>query len=269
MLKFCTDVFSWIPQPEVSNPLYDLPGGVARWGPGISGPFFGGDNFFVPPAKPTDWPPRTYRAMQSFEFQVRSFGDAADITSNLGVRPGTTTVLTAKRSAGGRVCYSMTATVKASRGGVEWSKADGWYEIRLKGAAQDPVPTAVAGKVLGHYGRATVSALTPDLEWDLKIRFQEGRSIAAATRLRYEMSSAFNLDSSGRIFPTLTNLGGSSNLVHGMIMVRRFPSYVVYVSIDRGSGSPATAPIYFADAHDRALGRIVYGGTDVLRQLTW
>jgi hypothetical protein len=53
---------------------------------------------------------------------------------------------------------------------------DDWYEVKMHGAAQDPVPAAVGGLVGGSPGAAAASALTPNLEWDLKIRFQRVRA---------------------------------------------------------------------------------------------
>ena len=58
-------------------------------------------------------------------------------------------------------------------------------------------------------------------------------------------------------------------LVHGVIMVRRFPSYVVYATLDSGKGVPITIPIYFADVSQRTLAEIVVGQHDPVRQLTW
>ena len=52
-------------------------------------------------------------------------------------------------------------------------------------------------------------------------------------------------------------------------MVRRFPSYIVYVSVDAGSGRTVTILHYFAEASGRNLGEIVIGQTDTLRQLTF
>jgi hypothetical protein len=70
-------------------------------------------------------------------------------------------------------------------------------------------------------------------------------------------------------FPCRPLLAGAANLVHGLITVRRFPSYVVYVTIDRGTGAAVTIPIYFADASGRSLLEIAVGQTDTLRQLVW
>lgn len=262
-MDFRIDVYAWIPQPDVPNPLYSLPGGAGTWGPGASGPRFGGDNFTVPPAKPSAWA-HTYRARQSFAFSAASFGDAPKITTNTGVMPGTTTVLTAPRSSGGTVCYSITATVKASSASVTWSAGDDWYEAKLKGKAQDPVPAAVAGAVVGPTAAAAASAATPVLAWDLVLRFQRGTSLGFTTKARYTAHSAKPIDVSASIFPKPANFGGTGNLFHGLCTVRRFPSYVVYVTT-----GGVTIPVYFADASGRNLGEIVLDWTDPFRQLTF
>ena len=269
MLKFRVDVFAWIPQPEVPNPINALPGGVARWGPGACGPYFGGDNFILPPKLPSAWGGRTFRARQTFEFQDLSFGYAPATTIDPGVLPGTTTVLTATRAAGGAVCYKLTATVKASSASVKWVASDGWYEVKMHGAAQDPVPAAVGGKTLGSVGSVAASAATPNLEWDLVLRIQRGTTLPLTTRGRYAFSSALCLDAAARSFPGTVACGGTANLMHGLIMVRRFPSYVVYVTVDPGTGLSTSVPLYFAEASGRNLLEIAVGQTDPLRQLTW
>lgn len=269
MLKFRVDVFAWIPQPEVPNPINSLPGGTAAWGPGACGPFFGGDNFVTPPGTPAMWAPRTFRAMQNFEFQDLSFGYGPVVTVNSGVKPGTTTVLTATRAAGGTICHSLTASVMTSTASLKWVAADNWYEVNLHGAAQDPVPAAVGGRALGSAGAALASMATPNLEWGLTIRFQSGTTIPLLMRSRYAISSGLSMDVAARSFLMPTSFGGTANLVHGTITVRRYPSYVVYVAIDRGTGVATTVPLYFADASSRGLLEIAVGQTDVLRQLNW
>jgi hypothetical protein len=132
-----------------------------RWGPGASGPYFGGDNFVVPPANSSAWGARTFRAMQSFAFQDLRFGYGPVVTINTGVRPGTTTVLTATRAAGGTVCYLLTASVMKSGASLKWSASDNWYEVKMNGAAQDPVPAAVGGRTLGGVSRRVWSGDLP------------------------------------------------------------------------------------------------------------
>ena len=269
MLKFGVDVYAWIPQSEVPNPINSLPGGVARWGPGACGPYFGGDNFVVPPANPSAWASRTFRAMQSFAFQDVRFGHSPAITTNTGVIPGATTVLTATRATGGTICYSLTAKVMTSTASLKWSASDNWYEVNMHGAAQDPVPAAVGGRTLGGAGAALASATTPNLEWNLTIRFQSGATLGLVARGRYGLSRGLSMDVAAGHFPLPTSFGGAANLVHGLITVRRFPSYVVYVTVDRGTGAAITIPLYFADASGRSLLEIAVGQTDTLRQLTW
>lgn len=275
MLNFRLDIFSWIPQPDVPNPIFDLPGGVPRWGNGACGPRFGGDNFVIPPVD-SKWKGKTYRAMQTFAFKAESIGATPYPTINSGTTPGVTTVLTATRAANGRVCFSQTPTVTASAASVTWEEDDKWYEVKMHGAAHDPVPaTAVShalrpgGDKAQKYGTAASNALTPDLEWKLTFRFQSGTTIPFVSRLRYAFSSGLNLDKSAATFPKPVDFGASDNLVHGIIMVRRFPSYIVYATIDTGQRQPVTIPVYFANANSRALTEIVIGQHDPVRQLTW
>jgi hypothetical protein len=263
VLNFEVHVFAWIPQPDVPNPLYGLPGGTARWGLGASGPRFGGDDFTIPAAKPAGWGSSSYRAKQSLAFTVPSFGMPPLIRANAGVVPGLTTVLTAPRRNGGRVCYSLTPTVTKSSGKVTYDASSNWYEATLHGAAHDPVPAAAAGHAFGGVAARAGHALTPDLEWNACIRFQLGTSIPFMTRSRYAVSSALNLDVSASKCPG-TPIPSSGNLIHGLCTVRRFPSYVVYATVNGFS-----QPIYFADASGRSLGEIVIGQTDPMRQVGW
>src|SRR6185369_1856627 len=65
--KFEIQLFGWIPQPEVDNPLSLLPGIVKGMLPsGMCDPFFGGDNFTLPFSTPLGMAPpvRTFRASQ-------------------------------------------------------------------------------------------------------------------------------------------------------------------------------------------------------------
>lgn len=266
-MEFRIDVFAWIPQPDVPNPLFGLPGGSGSWGPGACGPRFGGDDFIKPPASHGAWS-RTFRAKQAFAFRAASFGAAPSVTLNPGVTPGLTTVLTSTRAAGGTMCHSLAATVKTSSASVSWVASDKWYEARLKGAVQDPVPAAVATGVAGGTAGAVASGLTPNLEWDLTLRFQFGGTVGLATRARYQISSGLNMDVSATSFPTPTSFGAGGNLFHGLATVRRFPSYVVYVTIG-GIAASTTIPVYFANAISRSLGEIVISQTDPVRQLAF
>lgn len=263
MLKFRLDIYAWIPQPDLPNPVFALPG---KWGPGACGPRFGGD-FLVTPPRQYSWS-KTYRAMQTFAFQANDLGAPPVVTLNAGVKPGLTTVLTAPRAAGGRVCYSQVPTITASQAAASWNATDGYYEVQMHGAAHDPVPATAASQVLGRFGGTAGSALTPDLEWNLTIRFQRGLTIPLLLRARYAFSGAMSLDVSANTFPG-GRFNGSENSIHGIIMVRRFPSYVVYATVDSGRSVPITIPIYFADANKRSLAEIVVGQHDPIRQLTW
>lgn len=276
MLSARCDVYTWIPLPEVVNPIHALPGGPSAWGPGACGPFFGGDNFKIPPTGPAF--PGTFRAMQTYSFQVAKFGDAPIVGLNTGCVPGITTVLTAKRSAGGVTCHSVKATVKASSASVKYDKSDGWYRVQMHGSAQDPVPAGVGGKVLGGVaiggvglggvGKALGSAGTPVLEWELDLRIQDKPGLPRLTTLRYATSSKLNMDVAATTFSGSLFGTGVGGLIHGLITLRRFPSLVVYVTLDVGSG-PKTVPLYFADASGRSLAAIAVGQTDVLRQMAW
>ncbi len=162
----------------------------------------------------------------------------------------------------------MTATVKKSTASVAFSASDDWYEAQLQGAAQDPVPAAAAGVIGGSAAGTVGSALTPNLEWDAIVRFQRGAAIPAMTRARYAIHSILSLDEAAKRYPAPASFGAGGNIVHGLVTVRRFPSYVLYGTVDSGTG-PKTIPIYFAEASGRALGAIAIGQTDVLRALPW
>jgi hypothetical protein len=278
MDRFRLDVFSWIPQPEVENPIATVakysPRALGSWGPGACGPYFGGDNFTTPPLTPDGWQQLTFRARQGFGFQIRTFGDVPVATVNTGVIPGTTTVLTEKRSKGGRICHKMTASVNASSANVRWLGSERLYQVELHGAAQDPVPAEVGAQKIGAVGGKVAAAMTPNLSWDLRLFVQTGTTIPALTRARYfAMSDLASLDLSKSLASSST-FGGTTGLVHGTITVRRFPSYVVYLTIQRDALS-RTLPIYFADATDRnpakygAFVEITVGHTDSLRRMTW
>jgi hypothetical protein len=267
MAAFAIDVFAWIPQPDVPNPIHSLPGGTARWGPGACGPRFGGDNLARPPWTPLAWTALTYRAKQTLGFQVPSFGSAPAVTINTGVIPGTTTVLTAPRSAGGTVCHSLRALVRHSSASVTWVASDHWYRVRMHGEAEDPVPSAVGSRVAGGLGAGAAIAVTPNLGWDLDLRLQTGSTLPLATRARYAASSGLSMDEAAVSFPGV-GFPGASNLAHGLITLRRFPSYIMYLTVS-DSGRLTTVPHYFANANARSLAEIVVGQADVLRPLPW
>lgn len=267
-MLFRADVFTWIPLPDVPNPLHSLPGGTGRWGPGACGPHFGGDDFVAPPVSHALWTTRTFRARQTLAFEVARFGDPPLITVNSGCVPGITTVLTGPRRSGGRLCHSLTATVKTSTSSVTFDASANWYSLKMHGEAQDPVPAAVAAHGVSAGAGSAASALTPNLEWELDLRFQDGSGLPFATRARYAVSAAASLDVAATTFPHLGSLGGGGRTIHGLLTLRRFPSLVLYTTVDTGGGA-STVPHYFADASARSLGAIVIGQTDVLRTIPW
>src|SRR5262249_31379515 len=111
-LKFSVDLVGWIPQPEVDNPLQFLPSIVQSMLPAnMCDPFFGGDNFATPSLAPSGMAAHTFRAKQSLSFEVPKWGDApASIAKS--AKPGLTVCLDKRRAAGGKVTFSLTATVK-------------------------------------------------------------------------------------------------------------------------------------------------------------
>lgn len=268
MPTFRADVYSWISQQDVPNPIAALPGGVARWGSGACGPRFGGDGFIQPPISHEGWKAKTFRAMQTLAFSVSSFGERPSTLIDTGVIPGLTTVLTKPRSEGGRLCTSLTLVVTTSESDVSWDSSEQWYEMRLHGSAHDPIPEAALKYFAGKGGEKLGRLFTPDLEWRLAIRIQKGTVQSRLTRLRYGIADLINLDTSDRIAAP-QNLGGTENLVHGLAYVRRFPSYVVYLSASGDDKAPRSLPIYFSDASERSLAEIVVGQQDAIRQITW
>jgi hypothetical protein len=141
--------------------------------------------------------------------------------------------------------------------------------MRLHGAAHDPIPEAALQNFAGAVGSNIGSGFTPDLEWDLTIRVQQEHEIKSSlAKLRYSVADLMNLDSSEKL-PARQNFGGTSNLIHGVAYVRRFPSYAVYVTVSGEERMLVSIPVYFADASKRNLGQIVIGQSDLIRQLTW
>ena len=297
------DVFAWIPDRDVLNPLSLLPGGVSTWGLGACGPRFGGDDFVTPPASLTGWATKTFRAKQQVSFTADPWGVVTSPT--LGrVTPGLTTVLTAPRSAGGTVCHSLTPIVLKSSADITFDSGEDWYEVRMNGRVMDPVPVAtgsstgtrggaavggiidgalgrvgikmptiapVAGRTGGAVGSATAGASTPALEWDLTLRIQRGGSLGTLTRARYAADAPMSLDNSARL-GTGSGLGvGKENLVHGLVTTRRYPSYIAYLSITPRGGMLVSQPVFFADASSRTLGlgEILVPWDSKIRQVTW
>lgn len=272
MPKLKADIYAWIPQADVPNPLA-VPNEAIRKaiGPGASGARFGGDNFQYPPKLPTGWSGLTYRAMQSVEIAFDKFGDQPVVMSDSGVQTGLTTVLDKPRSQGGVVVHSMRASVmKSPKATAVWSDTDKWYQLSFEGAAQDPVPAAAAQQLVGDLSGKLAAMVVPNLSWDVSLRVQQGEELPTSTKLRYAFSSAISLDSASQISDSAT-APKTGNLLHGTIEVTQFPSYVLYLTVQDGSSNPTTQIAYFSDASARwaPLVRIVLAQTDVLRPLYW
>lgn len=267
------DVFAWIPHPEVFNPIASFPGGVSRWGPGACGPYFGGDDFVLPapvPLGPSGMITKTFRARQHSRFYIKSWGTLGEFRTT-GVIPGTTTVLTNTRASGGVICYSIRAAVLHSAASVVFIPSDSWYEVVMQGKAQDPVPAAAGGQVAGTVGSRTASALTPALAWDLKLRLSPTSTLDFWTRASYTAEAPLSMDTSKTLPGSVNSLGGGTeHLIHGLVTVRRYPSYVVYVSMTTPGGSKFTQVVFFANAIDRnPIAEIGIPQDSTLRQVTF
>ncbi len=271
-MKFEIDVFAWIPMAEVPNPIYALPGGTGRWGPGACGPKFGGDNFVLPPATVAAFlgsGAYTFRARQNLTFDAKPWGKVSGMRTG-GVVPGTTTVLTATRAAGGRVCHSMTAAVLHAAASVSFDASSDWYQVEMQGKAQDPIPAAVGKHVAGSLGQAGGTALTPALAWDLQLRLSSTAVLGFWTKQRYFADAPLGFDDSGSLSGTASTLGGgTAHLLHGIITVRRFPSYAVYVTLTSDAGTRSTEIVFFANSASRGLAEIAVPWDSQIRQLTF
>jgi hypothetical protein len=272
IMQFEIDVFAWIPQPEVPNPIASLPGGTGRWGPGACGPHFGGDNFVVPAATAAGWTgsaASTFRARQNVTFRAEPWGTLAGFRTS-GVIPGTTTVLTATRAAGGRVCHSLTAKVLHSSATATFVAGSAWYEVKMRGKAQDPVPAAVGGHFAAGVGESAGSTLTPALAWDLTLRLSSGSTVGFWTEQLYKADAPISIDESAScpgVSPTLG--GGTASLLHGVITVRRYPSYVVFVSLTTPAGAKSSQIVFFSNAVNRSLLEIIVPWDSQLRRVTF
>lgn len=271
-MRFEIDVISWIPMPEVPNPIFLLPGGTTRWGSGACGSHFGGDNFAMPPSTAValiGTAAYTFRARQNVTFDAKPWGTVSGLRTS-GVIPGITTVLTGARVDGGRVCHNMTATVLRSAATVSFDASSEWYEIVMQGKAQDPIPTAVGRHVAGPTGATGGTILTPALEWDLTMRLSTGSMLGFWTTQRYRADAPLGFDDSASLPGVSATLGGgTTHLLHGIISVRRFPSYVVYVTLTSATGTRSTEIVFFADASHRGLVEIVLPWDSQLRRITF
>lgn len=266
------DIFAWIPHPDVPNPIAALPGGIGRWGPGACGPRFGGDDFIIPaitPVGPSGMITRSFRARQNVTFLAAPWGSVAGFRTS-GVIPGITTVLTATRAAGGKICHRLTATVVHSAASARFDAGSAWYEVVMEGKAQDPIPGAVGAYAIGTRTGAAAAAVTPALAWDLRLRLSSGSTLGFWTAASYRADAPFSLDQSGSCPGTSPSFGGGTgSLLHGLVTVRRYPSYAVYVTMTSSAGVRRSEIVFFADASSRNLLEIAVAQDSELRRVTF
>lgn len=151
----------------------------------------------------------------------------------------------------------MSATVKNSFAAVTWSNFFDEYSVTLKGEAQDPVPSGAASDLLGGVLGGIASALTPNLEWNVSLKICESGS---ATDPWFP-----GLDVSAATFGAIKSFG-SGRLIKGSAQTRRYPSYIVYLTMSEGTRI-VTNPIFFADANDRSLAGIVLSSAGATREV--
>jgi hypothetical protein len=164
----------------------------------------------------------------------------------------------------------MTATVLRSAAIASFDASSGWYQITMQGKAQDPIPAAVGRHVAGPTGGTGGSILTPALEWDLTLRLSAGSTLGFWTTQRYKADAPFGFDDSASCPGVSGTLGGgTTHLLHGLITVRRFPSYVVYVTLTSAKGTRSTEIVFFADAASRGLAEITLPWDSQLRRITF
>lgn len=260
--SFRLDLVGWIPQPEVDNPLNALPAIVkSLLPPGMTDPFFGGDNFSTPGATPGSIlpPVHTFRATQSLKFDVGTWGDIPTVSLNT-VAPGTTTCLSARRAAGGAVTFSLTAALLRSSATVSFSKLFDAYEVNMSGVVLDPVPAAAAAALTSKLPGvpalarpALVAAIqfiatkaTPALTWDLTLRVQRGSTLNPFFVATY--APFVGAEASSTIPGATSSLGTTGfGLEHGKISFSLWPSAVLYLTV-APTGKPAvTQPVFFSD----------------------
>ena len=260
--SFRLDLIGWIPQPEVDNPLAELPAFVKSLLPsGMADPFFGGDNFTTPGATPSSIlpPVHTFRATQSLQFNVGSWGDIPTISINTAT-PGTTTCLSARRAAGGVVTFSLTAKLLRASGTVTFSSLFDLYEVNMSGKVLDPVPAAAAAALtaklpgvpaplrpaLASAIQAIATKATPALSWDITLRVQRGTTLNPVFVANY--APFIGAEASGTISGAVSSFaGGTFGLEHGDITFSLWPSAVLYLTV-APTGKPAvTQPVFFSD----------------------
>jgi hypothetical protein len=257
--NFSVDLVGWIPQPEVDNPLSLLPAFIkSLLTPGMADPFFGGDDFVTPDTTPAATiKAHTFRAIQHMDFSIGAFG-GAPVLGSASTTSGITTCLSDRRSAGGRVTFSLKATLLRHSESVTFSSSDDWYEIRLSGVVLDPVP-AEAARVLTSKLPGVPASLrapltvairdlatkaTPSLSWDATIRLQKGPELSFKAKLEYV--AFINSESSGTLTGATSALTPGSDLIHGKIHFSKWPSAVIYLTASPPGGASITQPVFFS-----------------------
>jgi hypothetical protein len=255
------DLIGWIPQSEVDNPLSVLPHFITSLLPsGMADPFFGGDNFTMPGPTPASIKPpmQTFRAAQNLSFSIGKWGDPPSASRNSTV-PGLTTCLSDRRSAGGKVTFSLTATLVRAAATVEYVADDDWYEVKLSGQVLDPVPAAAAAALtaklpglppvarfpLEQAIRKLATSATPSLTWKATVRIQNGFVIPKLTVADYAIH--VGAEESSLLPGASSALGASTNLIHGKVAFSRWPSAVLFAAFTPTGGSLQRQPIFFSN----------------------
>jgi hypothetical protein len=259
--KFEIDLIGWIPQPEVDNPLSLLPSAVTSLlPPGMADPFFGGDDFTTPATTPSGMvpPSHTFRATQHIDFTIGTWGSAPGIGAT-STAPGTTTCLDKRRAAGGKVTFSLTATLLRSSANVTFSKSDNWYEVTLSGVVLDPVPAAAATELtrklpgIPGFVRPVATKViadlatkaTPSLTWDATLRIQQGGTISPLVKASYVPFSG--TEDSGTLSGASSALVPGTDLIHGKIHFSQWPSAVIFITFTPTGGALVRQPIFFSN----------------------
>ena len=256
---FEVHLIGWIPQPEVDNPLSLLPGAVTSLlPPGMADPFFGGDDFVTPGGTPgATVPPHTFRATQRFNFSIGAWG-APPTAGAPTTTPGVTTCLDKRRSAGGKVTFSLTATLVRSAAAVTFSKFNNWYEVTMSGVVLDPVPAAAVAAlsskvpgvspllrpILQEVMRKIATKATPALTWDATVRIQQGPTLSPLITAEYALFTGD--EKSSTLLGASPALAPGTDLIHGKVHFSQWPSAVIYLKFSPGGAGPVIQPIFFA-----------------------
>jgi hypothetical protein len=106
------------------------------------------------------------------------------------------------------------------------------------------------------------------------LRFSRANTFGLTTRSLYAIglgqstAVGLGLDESKRAFGARDSFGSPLHLMHGFIRIRRFPSYVLYVTVMTPRYN-ATIPVYYANASKRGLLEIAIDQLDILREITF